>query len=141
MRNLIDKWIREIICIGPQEYTSNIIVQIKARSIKNQNVQCSNCGEFGHFQKNCKARRFKAKIQNKQINKEKQAHKRDQSGSGCYEPQKLPWYCSYCGKGKHWSKYCQSKREMHEVTACHQGTNWGACQLKGLQQTLWANFL
>ena len=42
----IDEWIRETIGIGPQERHANIIGQIIAGSIMNQNAQCFNCGDI-----------------------------------------------------------------------------------------------
>lgn len=56
----IDEWIRETTGVGSQEYNANIIGQIVPENIRNQNARCFNCGEFGHFQRNCKARRFRA---------------------------------------------------------------------------------
>lgn len=38
-------------------------------------------------------------------------HRREQESSGYYEPQRFPGCCSYFGKGKHWPKDCQCKRD------------------------------
>lgn len=51
---LIYNWIRKTTGIGSQKHNANIIRQIVARSLRNQNVQSFNFGEFGHFQGNCK---------------------------------------------------------------------------------------
>ena len=56
----VDEWIRETTGTDSQDFNANIIGQIVPENIRNQNARCFNCGEFGHFQRNCKARRFRA---------------------------------------------------------------------------------
>ena len=105
------EWIRKTTGIGSQEHNANIIEQIRARNSRNKNVQCLNCG-VGHFQRHCKAIRFRAQDSRHIDSREYGIHRREQTGSGCPEPQKLPGYCSHCAKGKLWSKDCQSKRDI-----------------------------
>jgi hypothetical protein len=42
----VDEWIRETTDIGSHEYDANIIGQIIARNIRNQNARRFNYGEF-----------------------------------------------------------------------------------------------
>jgi hypothetical protein len=63
------------------------------------------------FQRNCKAKRLRAQ-NNRYIDTREYGNcRRDQAGSGHYEPQRLPEYCSLCGKSKHLSTICHQTRE------------------------------
>jgi hypothetical protein len=84
---LIDEWIGAATGIGSQEYDVNIIGQLVARSLRNQNSRCFNCGELGHFQGNCKARRLRVQNSTHIDSGGYAIHRREQAGSDCYEPQ------------------------------------------------------
>lgn len=73
---------------------------------------CSNCGEFGHFLKNCKARWLRAQTSKYIDSGEYGFNRTEQEGASCYKPENLAGYCSYFGKSKHWLKDSKSKREV-----------------------------
>lgn len=76
---------KERTSIGSRKHNAKIIGQIIAGNFRIQSAQCSNCEEFSHFQRNCKARRFTAQNSRYIGSREYGIRRREQTGSG--EPQ------------------------------------------------------
>ena len=73
--------------IGSYMHHASIIGQAIARGLRHQSARCFNCGELGHFQGNCKARRLRVQNSTHIDSGGYAIHRREQAGSDCYEPQ------------------------------------------------------
>lgn len=113
---------KETASIGSRKHNAKIIGQIIAGNFRMQRAQCSDCEEFSHFQRNCKARRFTAQNSRYIGSREYGIHRREQTGSGHCEPQSFQGIVATVER-ENIGQRIVSSRETWEVTSDHRETN------------------